>query len=183
MVVATTMSAAEYLATPEDRHQELIRGEVVVSEPTLPHGHVQTELLFRVRTWIEEAPGRGYVSTPADIEMDGHNVFAPDLWWVTEDRRPAPAQLLLDGQPDLVVEIRSPSTWIRDLGVKLPAYEASGVAEAWYVDTKARTVLVFRRSDPESPTFDTRFEVSAEETLTSPLLPGFALEVGTIFGR
>jgi hypothetical protein len=44
-------------------------------------------------------------------------------------------------------------------------------------------VLVFRRSNPESPTFDTRFEVSAEETLTSPLLPGFALEVGTIFGR
>jgi len=43
-------------------------------------------------------------------------------------------------------------------------------------------VLVFRWSRPDAPTFDVGVEVRADEELTSPLLPGFALRVATIFG-
>lgn len=185
MALTTRMSAAEYLAIDDDRPErsELIDGEVVVAEPKLPHSHVQTELLVAVVIWIRAGEGRGYVSTPADVPIDEYNIFAPDLWWVAEQRRPAPEQLDLECLPDVVVEIRSPSTWARDLAVKLPAYEAVGVTEAWYVDTEARSVLVFRRSHAASPTFDVRLEVPEAEVLTSPLLPGFAVEVGTLFGR
>lgn len=140
-------------------------------------------MVYRLRLWIEADPGRGYVSTPADMVVDEYNVFAPDVWWVSEHRRPQDGQLDLAGLPDLVVEIRSPSTWARDLGVKLPAYEAAGVAEAWYVDTEARTVMVFRRSDAASAHFGVVAEVTVEEILTSPLLEGFALRVGSIFGH
>ena len=91
-------------------------------------------------------------------------------------------QLYLDGLPDLVIEIRSPSTWIRDLRVKLPRYEAAGVPEAWYVDTEARMVLVFRRSRADAPAFDVSLELGVDQELTSPLLPEFALPVGQIFG-
>ncbi len=179
------MTAAEYLATPESRppRTELINGTVVVSEPKLPHLRAQLKLARRLADWIDQGVGRGDVGLPADVTIDDANVFAPDLWWVRESRRPADDQLLLEGLPDLVVEIRSPSTWARDLAVKLPAYEASGVAEAWFVDIKARTVLVFRRSTEHTPTFDITIEVGANEELTSPLLPGFSISASSIFER
>ena len=47
--------------------------------------------------------------------------------------------------------------------------------------TAADVVLVFRRSTAGAPQFDVSLELTAEETLTSPLLPGFALPVGAIF--
>ncbi len=183
-VAVGRMSAQDYLATPESRprHTELIDGTVVVSEPRLPHARVQTELVYRLRLWIDGGEGRGYVSMPSDIVIDETNVFAPDVWWVGEHRRPTLDQLDLEGLPDLVVEIRSPSTWARDLGVKLPRYEAAGVPEAWFVDTEARTVLVFRRSQPDAAEFDVALEVGVEQELTSPLLDGFVLRVGAIFG-
>ncbi len=182
-VAVRPLTAAEYLATPEDRPRftELINGTVVVHEPTIPHGVAQRRLVVALSNWVDAAPGRGFVALPADITIDDLNVFAPDVWWVGEGRRPAVGDLYLDGVPDLVVEVRSPSTWARDLGVKLPAYEAKGVAEAWYVDTEARTVLVFRRTEPGSPTFDETVELNVDDTLTSPLLPGFALPVRSIF--
>jgi Uma2 family endonuclease len=182
-LAVSPMTAAEYLATPEDRprHTELINGMVVVSEPKLPHARAQANLLYRLRRWTDTEPGRGYVALPADIPIDDENVFAPDLWWVGEQRRPVPGQLDLDGLPDLVVEIRSPSTWARDLGIKRPAYETVGVLEAWYVDTEARTVLVFRRSTPAGTFFDVNVELGSDDNLTSPLLDGFALRVDSIF--
>ncbi len=182
-VAVGPMSAAEYLATPESRprHTELIDGTVVVNEPRMRHARAQTELIYRLRRWIDEGDARGQVSVPTDILVDHHNVFAPDGWWVSEPHRPRPDQPLLEGLPDLVVEIRSPSTWIRDLRVKLPRYEAAGVPEAWYVDTEARMVLVFRRSRTDAATFDVSLELGADQELTSPLLPGFALLVAAIF--
>jgi hypothetical protein len=42
------------------------------------------------------------------------------------------------------------------------------LTEAWYVDSKARSVLVFRRPCAESPTFDVRLEVPAPGALASP---------------
>lgn len=184
-VAAAPMSAAAYLATPESRpeHTELIAGNVVVNEPKLPHARVQLNVAHHLRTWVDGAAGRGYVGLPTDVLIDDRNVFAPDLWWVGEHRAPTEDQLDLDGVPDLVVEIRSSSTWSWDLSVKLSAYEATGVAEAWYVDTEARSVLVFRRSHPGVATFDVAVEVTGDDELTSPLLPGFSLALGAIFAR
>ena len=77
--------------------------------------------------------------------------------------------------------MRSPSTWRFDIGRKKDNYERHGVGELWLVDTAADVVFVFRRSQPDAPRFDVSLDVSPGETLTSPLLPGFALAVDEIF--
>jgi hypothetical protein len=40
----------------------------------------------------------------------------------------------------------------------------------------------FRRSAPDAPQFDVALELTRDDTLTSPLLPGLRLAVGAIFG-
>ena len=88
----------------------------------------------------------------------------------------------LEGVPELVIEVRSPSTWRYDTTVKFRTYEATGVAELWMVDTASHTILVYRRSTQSSDTFDLAFELDTEKVLVSPLLEGFTLNIGSLFG-
>ena len=83
--------------------------------------------------------------------------------------------------PDLAIEVRSPSTWRFDVGVKKARYEAAGLPELWLVDHVADSVLVYRRSAPAAQEFDVALEVGRGEALTSPQLPGFELELDALF--
>ena len=83
--------------------------------------------------------------------------------------------------PDLAVEVRSPSTWRYDIGAKRTGYERRGLRELWLVDTEARSVLIYRRARAASEGFDVGLEAVGSDTLTSPLLPGFALAVEEVF--
>ncbi|MEA2219900.1 MAG: hypothetical protein QOJ35_2526, partial [Solirubrobacteraceae bacterium] len=134
-----------------------------------------------LRAWSREAAGRGWVGLPLDVELDERNVYAADVVWYPEDRAPRRHDPAPYPVPDIAVEVRSPSTWRFNIGVKKTNYERHGVRELWLVDTAADVVLVFRRSAPDAPSFDVSLELTAADALTSPLLPGFALAVGEVF--
>lgn len=182
-VAPPRMTADEFLALPEPEEFgifELIDGEVVLTQPTPLHQQSVGKILFRLELWISAASGRGMSLLPIDTLVDRWTVLAPDLQWYAEGRE-------LPGMTeppwplgDLIVEVRSPSTWHRDVGRKKQIYERDGVRELWLVDPPARTVLVFRRSEG-SATFDVTAEVGDDETLTSPLLPGFEAAVAELF--
>lgn len=87
------------------------------------------------------------------------------------------------GPPDVAVEIRSPSTWRYDIGIKRTRWAAAGLAELWLVDTEADTITLLRRSSPSSSSFDVSLEIGRGDTLTSPLIPGFSLDITTLFDR
>jgi Uma2 family endonuclease len=179
MATTTRMTAAEYIALPNDeRWCELIDGVVVVNEPRVDHGLVSVRLTTALQNWVDAGPGRGFVMPPVDVDIDEHNVFAPDVSWISHLRS---ARERLPRIPDLCVEIRSPTTWRYDVGTKLAHYQAAGLAELWLVDTVAESIIVQRRSSPDVPDFDVALELSGEDRLTSPQLPGFALRVADIF--
>lgn len=131
--------------------------------------------------WSEAEPGRGLPGLSVDLTMGPSDVYGPDLWWISEERRPERGATALPGLPDLVVEVRSPSTWRYDVGVKRSVYEARGIAELWLVDTKARRVLVNRRSSPSVATYDETLEVGDGDDVTSPQLPGFSVPARNLF--
>jgi Uma2 family endonuclease len=54
----------------------------------------------------------------------------------------------IDGPPDLVVEVLSPSTESRDRGIKLERYRHYGVPEYWIVDPDEQTVEVWVQDQP-----------------------------------
>ena len=184
-VTATTeMTAAEFLALPEDpngRRFQLIDGELVVNEPTPRHSDAQGCVYAALRAWSRETAGRGWVGLPVTVRLDERNVCGPDVVWYREGRRPQRDGSGPHALPDLVVEVRSPSTWRYDIGAKKTNYELFGAGELWLIDTAGDVVFVFRRSRSEAPRFDVSLDFSPGETLTSPLLPGFELPVAGIF--
>jgi Uma2 family endonuclease len=176
------MDADAFLARPPTRwREELIDGRIVVNEPVMRHQLAAAEILFALDRWIREGSGSGRASLPVNLRVSDHNVFSPDVLWYADAGRTdvdASAQL---HPPDLVIEVRSPSTWKYDVGVKSERYAGWGVGELWLVDLVSRIVIVRRRTGTDSSGFDVVEEVSEEEALTSPRLPGFALRVQEIF--
>lgn len=182
MAVAQRMTADEFLAVPFDGvRSQLIEGEVVVEQPLNLHQWTVRELFGALLHWNSAAPGRGDVSMPIDVRIDERNVFGPDLMWYSEGRAPARRAPRPYPVPDIAAEIRSPSTWRYDIGAKKSGYERAGLPELWLVDTAADEILVFRRSTPRGPSFDVSLELGIGDALTSPLLPGFALDLRSLF--
>jgi len=178
------MTAEEYLALPPQpngRWRELIEGEVVVNQPTWLHGTVRGGLHFALEAWVRGAPERGAVNDRIDVLIDDRNVFAPDIVWYRNGRVPGLHDPRPYPIPDLVAEVRSPSTWRFDIGAKKAAYERHGLPELWLADTAAPVLLVFRRSTPERPDFDEALELASGDTLRSPQLPGFELALTELF--
>jgi Uma2 family endonuclease len=184
MPATQRMTADEYLALPyseERRWVQLVEGELIVDQPLLLHQAVKAELEYALRSWARSGEGRGLVTLPLDVKLDDHNVFAPDLLWYSQETAPAIHDTRPYPVPNLVVEVRSPSMWRYDIGVKKSAYERAGLPELWLVDTAASEVLVFRRSTSGVPVFDVALELEQSDTLTSPQLDGFELPLADLF--
>lgn len=184
MPAAKLMTAEEYLARPEPWKSprcQLVEGELVVHDPLISHQRAVSRVLFALQRWTETGPDRGEATLPLDVQVDDLNVYHPDVMWFDDDlasalidRRPYPL-------PTIAVEVRSPSTWRYDIGAKKSRYEQYGLPELWLVDTVATVVLVFRRSTPDGAAFDVSLELAVNDTLASPLLPGFELPLRDIF--
>jgi Uma2 family endonuclease len=182
MPVALPMTADEYLSLPvTEQRTQLIAGEVVVTDPLPRHQIAVRDLLVALLDWTRAEPGRGELMLPLDVRLDELNVYGPDLLWYAEGRAPGRDGGRPSPLPDIAVEVRSPSTWRYDVGVKKSAYERRGLPELWLVDTESETVLVFRRSDPAAPSFDVALEIAMAQRLSSPLLPGFSLAAADLF--
>ena len=102
----------------------------------------------------------------------------PDLLFVSRERD----HLLsggdnVRGAPDLVVEILSAATAERDRGYKRALYARHGVAEYWLVDPAAETVWIHR---PRSGALTVAHTFGREQTLRSPLLAGFELDLDDV---
>jgi Uma2 family endonuclease len=175
--VAERLTADAYLAREDPRRTELIDGVVVVNEPTVRHQRVVGLIYAALLAWTQAAPDRGTVSLPLDVRLDDATVLAPDVLWFAQaidlDAPRAPRM------PELAVEVRSPATWVYDVGPKRDLYERHGLRELWLADTASRTLLIYRRGRGDRG-FDVQAELEAGERLSSPLLSGFAASVGEL---
>jgi Uma2 family endonuclease len=185
MSTATRMTADEYFAVSvEGDRMQLVDGVMIVNEPVLLlHNIAQVRILNALANWVEAAAERGFASTPIDVVVDEHNVFGPDVVWLSEESVPTRVGERLKGLPDLAVEVRSPSTWRYDIGKKRAAYERAGQPELWLVDTASKTIIVCWRSTKDATSFDIELELAEGDELTSPQLPGFSLPVERVFSR
>ena len=102
----------------------------------------------------------------------------PDLLYVSNERTHIITPENIQGAPDLVVEVLSPSTATRDRTFKRTLYARHGVKEYWMVDTTAIDVTVLLLGNRG---FEVADVYGGSEALTSPLLPGFRFNLDDIF--
>ena len=85
------------------------------------------------------------------------------------------------GAPALVIEILSPNSSARDKRSKRALYERVGVREYWVVDPGNDCISVHRLERPGRFHFPETLTAANADSLTTPLLPGLALDLKKLF--
>ncbi len=178
----TRATYEDYLNTPEGERYELLDGELVMApSPSMRHQELAARLFVAVFMFVQErALGKCY-DAPTDVEFWSGNekeVVQPDILFVSAARAGIITEANVQGAPDLVVEVLSPSTESRDRGYKRDLYARHGVKEFWLVDPDARTVEVLLLCGSG---FEVAATYSVGQTLISPVLPGLNLRLSEVF--
>lgn len=179
--VRWTVADLELLPDNGTRY-EIIEGELFMAKQ--PHWHHQAacnNIAAELTNW-NRVTGSGHVAPAPGVIFDDENGVAPDVVWVSNERLEA---ILgedghLHGAPELVVEVLSPGTENerRDRQAKLKLYSLRGVQEYWIANWQLKTVEVYRRQARALQLVGTW---QAGDKLTSPLLPGFSVQVAGLF--
>ena len=161
----------------DSRRFELFGGEEVVSpSPTTGHQRVSRNTV-RVIDRFNELHGLGELFTaPTDVRLSAYDVVVPDICFISRERSSIIGEKSIEGAPDLVIEILSPSTQRQDRFRKFTLYATSGVREYWLIDIGARSLTLFTLQDGQF--------VSVPEqngTIESTVLPGLRITIGHLF--
>ena len=171
----------DYLDMPEsDDRYELIDGELYMAPTPIPEHQI---FLFYLAKVVEEFVTRNrlgrIIISPQDVIIHEDIVVQPDMMFVSNERM----HIIkwghyVQGTPDLVVEVLSPSTARYDRTLKRERYAQFGVREYWIVDIVARTIEV-NVSDGSKFTVDGVY--GEGETVKSPLLSGLEFDIYEVF--
>jgi len=169
----------DYLELPDDgQRHEIIEGEHYVNPaPNLRHQTISFNLVLLIGRYVRDRGlGRVYFA-PCDVVLSETDVLQPDLFFVSTAREALLTDANVQGAPDLVIEILSPSTRNLDESVKLARYDRFGVDEYWLVDPESREIAVYRRDGERLR------RAGASDPLTSPLLPGLNVRFADVFAE
>lgn len=164
---------------PDDgKRYEIVEGELVASPaPSTTHQRVIWNLVGWPRRAELAGYGRGYVA-PLDAIFEPRNVVQPDACFVNQARLEIVTAADIQGAPDLVVEVRSPDSQERDLGVKARLYARYQVPHCWAIDPDRQTERTFALTGAgctKTP------PAGLDATLASPLFPEISLGVADLF--
>lgn len=185
--VPRLLTAEEFLHLPEPIEggkMELDRGRVVCVSPVgLEHGEIATDIAFALKAFADaQRLGRVSVETGFKLAEDPDVVRAPDVSFVTVDRRPRGAgrRGFVEGAPDLAVEVMSPDDREKDLLAKAGEYLDAGAARVWIVRPATRSVTVFRAGGEVETRREAGVLTSEDAGFSAE---GFSLLVASIFAE
>jgi Uma2 family endonuclease len=136
----------DYAALPEGSPYQLIAGQLTMTPaPTPYHQQVAIRLEYLLVDFLSIKQKIAEVlHAPVDVYFDEHEVYQPDIIAILRDRLEIIGEAKIEGAPDLVVEILSPSTAYYDLRHKRDVYANSGVKEYWIVDPLEKNIEVYQ---------------------------------------
>ncbi len=141
---ATSTTVAEFLKLPEPKagHYELHHGEVVLMAPP-KWGH--TQIQERIRQLFEKLiEDRGVVLVELGFQPSSdYEFWRADVGVVRKQRADQiKADEYLQGAPDIVVEVLSPSNTADEINEKRAVSLEHGCSSFWVVDAKRKEVNV-----------------------------------------
>jgi len=146
--------------------------------PTPSHQELSGRLYVQLSSFVQKHDlGKVYYA-PVDVYLSDIDTFQPDIIFISKARLHIITETRVDGAPDIVVEILSPSTGYYDLVHKKNVYESSGVKEYWIVDLAGKTVEVVKDSDSG---FTLHTKAKTQGIVTSSILAGFQIDVTKLF--
>ena len=179
MVTQTKLTYQDYANTPDDERYELIDGVLImVPAPNIAHQRSNRKFGFQMSEFVDSNALGEVFMAPTDVVLTDTDTVQPDVLFISNEREHIITEANIQGAPDLVVEILSPSTARQDWREKRDLYAKHGVSEYWVVDTANRVIFVMLLKDGVLEIEET---YASGDTLTSPTLKGFEVSVDDLF--
>ncbi|MFK4996641.1 Uma2 family endonuclease [Bacillus sp. N9] len=162
----------DYAAIDDGNYYELVDGqlELMSPSPSTVHQLVSSQ----IQKYITQSCESEYfiLNAPIDMILSGNEVRQPDLVLLHRDRIKQLSRRGIEGAPDLVIEILSPSSLKRDKIDKLKTYARFAIPEYWVVEPEMGILEQY-------VLFDDRYEIiniyQKDEQVISPNIPAFPL--------
>ncbi len=162
----------------DDVKAEFINGEVVIHSPVKKEHTDAVGNLYMLLATFVRTNQLGYVGYEKVMIALSRNDYEPDVVYFGPDK----AKEFQKGHwkhpaPDMVVEVVSDGTELRDRGVKMEDYAAHAVGEYWIIDPVGESVEQYILHDG-------RYKLhlkAGQGPIASPVIPGFSIEIRAIF--
>lgn len=178
------LTVEEFMDLPETddrRKMELDEGALyIMPRPRRVHGFLQMKLVVYIDPYLDgfdEPPAELMLDFTVALSLERRVLYAPDLCIVLRGNPVEVNDRRVEGAPDIVVEILSTDR-NRDLVRKRQAYADAGVAEYWIFDPRNDTATLLELQEGD---YVERAILTADDTLTTPLLPGLTIPLADVF--
>ena len=166
------------LTPPDSGNYELHQGKIVfMPSPLAPHQIVSDNLHTYISYFVKQNKLGRMLAAPMDVRFTKHDTVQPDLLFISNDRLTI-IEKIVEGAPDLVIEIKSPSNTASELQYKKYLYEMGGVREYWLVNLELKTIKQYELIDEE---LHLQRTLTVSDSLRSVVLPHFEMGVGRVF--
>jgi Uma2 family endonuclease len=173
-------TVADYLQLGEmSSFCELINGELIMSPSPTPYHQIVVGNLYDILKAYSKKRNDQVFFAPIDLYVDRRNVFQPDLIYITETNKKIITERGIEGVPDIIVEVISPSNIFSDRNRKKKTYQEIKVGEYWIVDPANKTFEIYHKdqSDKDSPSV----YLAEEGIVHSAILSGFTFDLKEVF--
>lgn len=154
-----TYTYKDYILYDENERIEIIEGKIynMSPAPSRIHQKLITEILFKIRSYIEANNGECEVyPSPFDVILkndnetidESKNIVQPDISVICDKSKLTDKGC--NGSPDMIVEIVSPYNPNNDFIRKLNLYDKYKVNEYWIVNPMKQNILVYKLDNNES---------------------------------
>jgi len=166
----------DYLTWPSEERWEVIDGKAydMSPSPTERHQAIIVNLIVQIKERLKGRPCRVYAA-PLDVYFDEYNFVQPDVFVVCDINK---IRERIFGAPDLIIEVLSFFTAIKDRREKKDLYEKFGVQEYIIVHPDEQYIERFllkegRYGEPDL--------FSPQEVFSSGILDGVEIPLWEIF--
>jgi Uma2 family endonuclease len=168
----------DYQTWSDEERWEIIDGVpyAMTPAPSTKHQTVALRFASRLEQRLAGKPCRPFVA-PTDVRLSETDVVQPDILVVCDPTKITATHI--EGAPDLVLEILSPTTSAKDLRQKKALYERSGVREYVVVDPLEHYAIRFVPGDDGS--FDKGTVFGSDEVLTFAILEAVEIPLWEVF--
>ena len=178
----TKMSLDEFLALGKtDGKWELDDGVLyIMASGTRAHQFLIFQFCRRLDDYLDgsdDPPAQFYHEMTTVLSRELQRAPEPDIVIILSQHRDIVSRARVEAPPDIVVEILSTDR-NRDLVRKRQIYAEAGVLEYWPIDPRNDTVTQLELQNGE---YIERAVLGADDTLTTPLLPGLSIPLAEIF--
>jgi Uma2 family endonuclease len=119
------------------------------------------------------------VAAPVGVVLDESTGVQPDLVYVSRERLGLISARGVEGAPDLVVEVLSPGTAVRDRGIKMRRYAAAGIPHYWLIDLDAPALQPYRLGERG---YELTGTYGPGSVFRPELFPGLEIPVDELWG-